>query len=267
MEKAVYVSKTSHLDLATKEYERLYFGNDFCQNLIPLEKELDLAIKSAEKKGQTFTLVTPYVTDDGLEKLKPLFRKLSEDKPEAEVVVNDWGVLRLLNREYGSMQPVLGRLLNKMKRGPRILNVIDKMPKSALSYFQKSNVTIPEYRKLLNRHRIKRIEFDNLLQGIELDLNYTDTPLRGSLYAPYAYVTTTRLCLTNGCDRIGEKDRIGIFPCRKECQKYTFKLTNKDMPVPMVLKGNTQFFRNDNIPENLEPKGIDRVVWQPEIPI
>ncbi len=267
MEKSAYVSKTSHLALAGDEYERLYFGNEFCQNLIPDEKELGLAIESAEEKGQRFTLVTPYVTDEGIDRLRPLFRKITEEGIDAEAVVNDWGVLRILRREHKGIEPVLGRLLNKMKRGPRILNVKDRLPKSALSYFQGSNVSIGSYRKMLKKYGIRRVEFDNLLQGIEVDLGYEDTPMRGSLYAPYSYVTTTRLCLTNRCDRIGQADRVGIFPCGKECQRYTFRLTHKDMPVQILLKGNTQFFSNEKIPEGLEAKGIDRLVWQPEIPI
>lgn len=267
MEKAVFISKTTHLAKATKEYERLYFGNEFCQNLIPGEQELGAALGAARKNGQKFTLVTPYVTDEGLERLKPLLDTLSEQKENVEAVVNDWGVLRLINKKHRTIEPVLGRLLNKMKRGPRILKIMDKIPKSALSYFQKSNITVAEYRKFLNKQGIKRLEFDNLLQGIDLDLNYKDSPMRGSLYMPYAYVTTTRLCLTNGCDRIGETDRVGIFPCGKECQKYTFKLTHKDMPAEILLKGNTQFFKNEKTPEGLEEKGIDRIVWQPEIPV
>lgn len=267
MEKAVFVSKTAHLELANKQYARMYFGNEFCQNLIPEEKELELAIETAEKNRQKFTLVTPYVTDKGLEKLAGLFKRLDEMENGAEVVVNDWGVLRVLNKKHKDLEPVLGRLLNKMKRGPRILNVMDKLPETALCYFRNSNIGIAGYRRLLKKYAVKRIEFDNLLQGIEIDPRQGDIPMSGSIYLPYAYLTTTRLCLTNGCDVIGESDKIGIFPCKKECQRYTFRLTHKDMPVPIILKGNTQFFRNEKLPENLEANGIDRIVWQPEIPV
>ena len=37
-----------------------------------------------------------------------------------EVVVNDWGVLRLVRREFPGLRPVLGRLMNKMMRDPRV---------------------------------------------------------------------------------------------------------------------------------------------------
>jgi hypothetical protein len=39
------------------------------------------------------------------------------------------------------------------------------------------------------------------------------------------------------------------------------------MPVTILLKGNSQFFRNDKLPENLEEMGIDRLIFEPEIPI
>ena len=39
------------------------------------------------------------------------------------------------------------------------------------------------------------------------------------------------------------------------------------MPVPLFSKGNTKFVRNGEIPENLLSHGIDRIVFEPEIPM
>ena len=58
-----------------------------------------------------------------------------------------------------------------------------------------------------------------------------------------------------------------IEPCGHECQIYTFGLTHKDMPVKLMLRGNTQFFRNDTLPENLDELGIDRLVFEPDLPL
>ncbi len=62
--------------------------------------------------------MTPFVTNRGLEQLEELLPVLAQTLPDAEVVVNDWGVLQLLRSEYPELKPVLGRLLNKSKRGP-----------------------------------------------------------------------------------------------------------------------------------------------------
>lgn len=266
MEKAIFVSKIGNLKYISKDYSRLYFGNEFCQRLIPSLKELKKVLNFSQENNLDFTFVTPYVTNGGLDNLKSLLPFLSKQNP-CEVVINDWGVLRLINKNYQNLKPVLGRLLGKQKRGPRIMNVWDKLPKTAKEYFRQTSITVPRYRNFLKERGIRRIELDNLLQGIDLGFNAKKEGIYVSLYLPYAYVTTTRLCLTANCDKPEYVDKIGIFPCHKECQKYTFELKHKAMPVTLILKGNTQFFKNEKIPENLEKKGIDRIVYQLEIPM
>ena len=157
----------------------------------------------------------------------------------------------------------MGRLLNRMKRGPRLMVVADKLPQTTMEYFQSSNLAAPVLRQFLNKNRVRRVELDNVLQGIDFAL---DT-LEASLYVPFAYVTTTRFCLANSCDVPEKREMIGIFPCGKECQKYTFYLRNPIMLVTLIRKGNTIFFSNEALPEGLEQKGISRIVVEPEIPM
>lgn len=267
LEKAVFISTLGGLKHLRTEYSRVYFGNEFCQRLTPTVNELKQVMCITKDKQMGFTLVTPYVTNEGLRSLRPLFDLLKEQKESYEVVVNDWGVLKLLNEEYQPLQPVLGRLLNRMKRGPEIINVIQQLPQPALRHFKDSNVSLIWFRRFLSENRVRRVDFDNLIQGIEVNLKSGNFPMSGSLYFPYLYVTTTRTCLVNGCDTQIHLDKVGIFPCQKECRKYTFYLKNPDIPVTLILKGNTQFFINDKLPENLESIGIDRIVEQPEIPM
>ncbi len=267
LEKTIFISTLQGIKYLNNGYSRIYFGNEFCQQLIPGKKDLKEIIRIAKKRGKGFTLVTPYVTNEGLTKLRGLFDLLKKQRECCEVVVNDWGVLRLLNKEYDRLQPILGRLLHKLKRGPEITNVMRKLPLPAAQHFKDSNVSLIWYRRFLFRNRIQRVEFDNLAQGIETAIGSGMCPMQGSLYIPYVYVTTTRICLVNGCDAEVKTDKVGIFPCGKECQKYTFYLTNSDIPVKLILKGNTQFFINEKIPRNLKSNGINRIVEQPEIPI
>jgi len=262
MEQAIFITKTENLKYWDEKYTILYFGIEFCETLIPIKDDLKEIIEFCDEKNINFTFVTPYVTDLGLNKLKPLLNDLNELNKEIEVVVNDFGVLDLINNKYTNLKPVLGRLLSKQKKGPRILNIKDKLPKEAWEHFQSSNVDIDVMQNFLVENKVKRVELDNLIQGVKVELR----KVKGSLYYPYVNVTTTRLCLTNGCDK-RLKPKLGIHPCEKECQEYTFKLTNKDMPVTILLKGNSQFFRNDKLPENLEEMGIDRLIFEPEIPI
>jgi len=265
VERALYATKLADLKHYADDFSRLYFGNEFCQRLIPSAEELEQVLDFASEKSLTFTLVTPYVTDEGLGILESLLLKIEQTKPGSEVVVNDWGVLHLLNESHSDLEPVMGRLLHKMKRGPRFMNLIDILPESTIDYFQSCSLDSPLYRRFLVERRVRRVELDNLLQGIALDLSHSE--ISGSLYVPYAYISTTRLCLAVSCDVSGKEDEIGIFPCQRECQKYTFLLTHPVMPLPIIRKGNTMFFMNEKVPENMTEKNINRIVVEPEVPL
>jgi hypothetical protein len=219
------------------------------------------------ERNLSFSLVTPYVTDEGLRKWEKVLSSVAEENPHSEVVVNDWGLLRVAQSLSQDLVPVLGRLMTKIKRGPRIVNVLDKLPPDALTHLQSTNLSIAAYRTFLVQKGITRAELDYPLQDIILGESGSD--INFSLYIPFVYVTTTRFCLVASCDIPEQKGVVGIFPCRKECQKYTFTLDNPVMGCSLIRKGNTMFYKNEKIPraDELREKKIDRIVIQPEIPL
>ena len=261
MQKAVFIAKQNKLSHAEGEYDRLYYGCEFCERLIPSQARLERALAFADEHGMDFTFVSPFVTDEGVAKLKPLFEWLAERCPQAEVVVNDWGILNYVAESGLDLEPVLGRLLTKQKRGPRLMRVVERVPDEMIHHFQRSNVDVPVLREFLASMGVHRVELDNLLQGIS-----RDPAVPASLYYPYLYVSTTRLCLSNSCDHRTRSLR-EIFPCGQECQTYTFNLDHQDMPVQLLLRGNTHFYVNDKLPDNLTELGIDRLVFEPDIPL
>jgi hypothetical protein len=286
IEKALFITTIKNLKSITPTYNRLYFGNEFCEKLIPTPNELEEIVMHCDKNKLSFSLVTPYVTNSGLGKLEKLFRWLRKNKTNCEVIINDYGVLDLINEKHRVLRPVLGRLLTKQKRDPRILNLIKrepkahvffkrddqyslilakKIPNTLVSYFKETNINVPVIQNFLKKCRVGRIEIDNLLQGINLRIPKKD--FCASLYIPYGYITTTRLCSANPF-RVAKKFFCKISHCKKECKLYTLKLRNKYLPVT-YKKGNTVFFKNSKIPsvKELIEKGINRIVYQPEIPL
>ncbi len=257
----LFISKRGNLKYLTEDFKRLYFGDEFCDRLLPGRDDLCGVMDHVQNRGLEFTFVTPYVTEAGLEKLEELFPLLPE---KTEVVINDWGVLRVMKRRFPGLVPVLGRLLTKVKRGPRIVSFLDRLPEEAVKHLRKTNLGVPVYQKFLSDNNIKRVELDNPFQGIDL----SDVPegLRLSLHVPFAYVTTTRFCLVANCDRPERKGFIGVFPCNRECRRYTFYLDNKAMTTTLIRRGNTLFYKNTSIPAELENSGIDRLIVAPEIP-
>jgi hypothetical protein len=265
MEQAFFIASTENLKYWNSEFTRLYFGMEFCERLLPSPAQLTKALGFAVDNTLDFTLVTPYVTERGLEQVEKLLATLCDIKPDSELVFNDWGIFHLVKEKKYPLRPVLGRLLNKLKRGPRIVPVMDKIPATSRDYFMTPNLSIPEVRSFLLDRGIARVECDNLLQALNLD--DIGKHLHVSLYLPFVYVTTSRFCLMPAI-REPEEMKIGVLPCNKECQEYAFSLWNPVMTVPLIRKGNTIFFSNEEIPYQLIREGkIDRIVIQPEIPM
>lgn len=262
MEKTIFIATIENLKFVDSGYSRLYFGNEFCERLIPSKDDLRYVLDFVLERKMDFTLVTPFVTNAGLAQLEPLMDFLSDQSIPIEIVINDWGVLRRVRQKFSSFNLALGRLLTKQKRGPRILNLLDKIPFSAAQHFKESNIDSPHICKFLTDIGIRRVELDNLLQGI----SRPEFSLTGSLYIPFAYITTTRFCPVNSLSQNSHRSLRTITPCKKQCQRYAFRLSHKQMPVDLILKGNTQFFKNDKYPEDLEKLNIDRIVYQPELP-
>lgn len=284
IEKALFVNRIENLKYMTPRYNRLYFGNEFCEKLIHQTKELEKVVTYCNKKKLGFSLVTPFVTNSGLAILEKLFSWLRDNKISCEVIINDYGVLDLISEKYQFLLPVLGRLLTKQKRDPRILNLIKKEPENRvflrdneysiilarktpdalISHFKEANINVPIIQNFLRRNRINRVEIDNLLQGMNLKVPKED--FCASLYVPYGYITTTRLCSAN-LFRKAKRFSCSISHCVKECRIYTLRLRNKYLPL-LYKKGNTIFFKNPTMlmQSELLEKGINRIVYQPEIP-
>ncbi|MEM2104248.1 MAG: hypothetical protein QW717_05095 [Candidatus Bathyarchaeia archaeon] len=265
MEQALYATNVEKLKSWNTSFSRIYFGNEFCERLLPSPEEVDATLKFVLENNLSFSFVTPYVTDAGLKRIEKLLAIIAERKPESEVIFNDWGILHVLNLKYPNFEPVIGRLLNKMKRDPRLLIFIDSLPETAIEYFKGLNINVPIFQNFLKEKGVKRVEVDNTLQGVKT--NFKNLGFNASLYTPYVYVTTSRLCLAISCNVYGMEDVVGIFPCKKECRKYTSYLKAPVMPVTLIRKGNTVFLKNQEIPKNLEEIGINRLVIEPEIPL
>ncbi len=289
MEKAVFITKVSQLKYVNHKYARVYYGNEFCERLIPTLQDLKEILGYIKMRGLDFSFVSPYVTNIGLGRLKVLFEFLKAKKVNCEVIINDWGVLNFVNCRYPNFTPVLGRLLTKQKRGPRLIKLLKRQVRPRLlvdpenpgqknvliqktlpldldPYYKGSNTaSVPIIHNFLIRQRINRIELDNIAQGLFLKL--PKNRFFASVYLPYVYISTTFFCPTAGCDR-KKKSLLKIKSCKKECQRYVFKLRHRTMPKVIYLKGNTQFYKNTRLQmRELKKIGVDRIVYQPEMPI
>ena len=130
--------------------ERIHLGNEFCERLLPTPTELAQVQTLAEQLQLEISLVTPMLTDAGVNRLDKLLPKLDSG---CEVVVNDWGTLRRLRSDYPALVPVLGRMLNKMIKDPRL-------PSEQWTKLHPHNSQSQHFIALLQRFSIDRLEMD-----------------------------------------------------------------------------------------------------------
>ena len=265
IEKAFYASSLRAIRGISPGYSRVYFGAEFCQWRMPSRVIVEKAFTRASEMGLGFTLLTPWVTDAGMKRLEGVLAGLASiteglPKGAAEVVVNDFGVFSLI-KKFGSLTPVLGRLLSKQKRCPRIPGIVEGLPEGGRLVYMGAWAEDPVAVKFLKGLGIRRVELDNPLQGLQTDLR--NTRLKGTIYTPYAYVTTTRHCPAS-FDGAGWQAFTG---CRtKACLGNVISLKNPAHGAGIIMRGNTQFVENVCLPENLSKMGIDRVVYMEDVP-
>jgi len=193
---------------ALKGFARVYLGSEFCQNKLPSAVDF-LSLEKAF--GGPVTLVSPLLTDDGLDKVSSLLNKLCSVRRRGplEVVVNDWGLLRLLKRNKSTV-PVLGRLL---------VWEIGEMQKKFLNAF-------------CREYRVAGVETDNAdvmkkLQGISVPVHF---------HHPFRFRSVTRFCSFIRC--------FNSVPCARECGSGFVKLTHPGLPEAIYMQGNAYFVPN-----------------------
>jgi hypothetical protein len=254
---------------------RIYYGNEFCEHRISGRREFAAACAAVESVGLPLTVVTPPVSEAGAEVLATRLAELARLLPGSEVVVNDWGVLRLLRREFPGLEPVLGRLMTRFLRDPRVTPRLGLGAAGASPHpLRQASVGMPAFRRMLEGHGIRRIELDNLYQGIDLD--FRSLRLLPSLYLPYGYVTTGRIC-QQGNEHLPRDRKFGTPPgsCPLPCLRVEIGLKDRNARADggqysFTQRGNTIFYRQ---PPALmasgrawaEERGA-RLVYQPEIP-
>jgi hypothetical protein len=253
-------------------FTRVYFGNEFCQHLIPGLGKLRRIQGLCRERELNFSLLTPYVTDKGIKRLKPLFDFLVASAPDTEVIVNDWGVLRMLKRNYPELRLVLGRLMNKMLRDPRVTGLYKQTaPETVIKTLNEPAMGAPVYQQFLTGLDIKTLEFDVLLQGMDFS-HLVNAGVTVSIYVPYGFVATGRVCMIGSMHLPKPKKFDVDIKCSFECQEYTTELryasTVNQVDQKYFQKGTTVFYTHSrdmlgSTFENALQGKIHRIIYQP----
>lgn len=270
-----------HYDLKLGMYyldyiERIYFGTETCEHLLPSLDEVRKAYQISHEKEYGFTFVSPYGGPKLMNKIKPVFDFLS-DKQDVEVVVNDYGVLHILISEYQMLKPVIGRLLNKMKRDPRFsvsgydiaqanLKNKAKVEKNQIGALQNSSYENELLQNLLKNRGISRIGVDSVPQGFNKKaLKKWKFPL--DLYWPWTYITSGRSCAVAAYTDSSMEFHINEKLCQKQCKLYGFTFDSDKKMKPTLQRGNAIWMSSADDAEQSFNMGFERLVFIPYIPV
>ena len=258
-------------------FSRCVYGNEFCEHLIPSLPRLSDVLDEARDRELGLTFVTPYVSDEGIYALRPLFDRLAGSHRSSEVVFNDWGVLNLLRREYPSLIPVQGRLMNKSLRDPRVTGVYaaNEAPAPALVSLRRSNLDCGSYTRFLSGLGVETVEIDNLPQGV--DLGFVAGGVRASAYVPFGFISTSRICMAAGI-HYDKRDKFQPgAPCHHECQTHLLEYGYTNAPFgnrdqKFYLKGNSYFYAHTEamlrgLFEQARAGLVQRIIFQPRLPM
>ncbi|ERI07624.1 hypothetical protein [Aneurinibacillus aneurinilyticus] len=257
--------------------DRLYFGSEFCQYRLTSSIAVMKALEYSRRNGLAFTFVTPYVHNVKFHALTTILTELQQEavkvKEKVEVVVNDWGVYSHIRKQFPMLCPVIGRLLNKVVRDPRIADYYDNenAPPQAINVVKGNGLVSEWFGRFLESSDTVRLEFDEAIQGFGQE---TESHAL-SFHYPFGCVASGSACMVGFMDS-DKKDKFRGDPdCKQQCQRYTFELKNRQfthMTHRIFQKGNTAFYAHNRtlIETGLRramQAGAVRVVYSPRLPV
>ncbi len=190
-----------------KSISRIYFGDAFCQKLIPNKKVLLETYKKVINEGLSFTLNTPFLNDDNINIELKNIEYLCNYNKNFEIIVNDYGLFYEIRKNFPDIKLSLGRLLTKQKTDPNIIkndkkitsndyikkslsNILSKN-KNIYKHFKASVINDKIYQEYLLKNNVNRFEIEYLVWDMDLSFN---KKFKITIYYPYAHITTTRNC-------------------------------------------------------------------------
>lgn len=238
--------------------DRLHFGNAFCPHLFPEEHTLQSLIEKARRERFAVTLVFPILHEAKRQETEYLLEWLdnwcARRQETLEIAVNDWGTAALATQKK-NLIPVLGVLLNKRKKDPRMCY---KQGDSTL--FQQNSLNAAFYRNYLKENfGIERYEWEGC------DYPQTFPEEKNSLYFPFYQTNTSQHCtLYAECVNGSRGAQKEVVNCPRYCEQQAFLYPKH---LQMVGRYNSlfaldaaMFERPEETAKRYAMQGIDRFI-------
>ena len=247
MEKGIYISDEWIPDRPIIGYDYVYYGSEFCIKKLALLSRLDEVIDYCGKFDKTLCYLTPFVPEANYTFILSLIEKLARSAIKIEIIVNDYGLLNTLHEIYKDRFALsYGRLLNRKKKSPTIMNIFNKFNKDSQEALRTNAINNVYSYKILESFGIKNLIYENVYQG-----NYFDSEciFDRQLMFPNVQISTSRKCL--GTCLHSDMPFVNES-CDRSCNKKRYKLYNDSIKQEVILCGNTIMYKNEEIPMDLE---------------
>ena len=251
-----------------KSISRIYFGDAFCQKLIPNKKVLLETYKKVINEGLSFTLNTPFLNDDNINIELKNIEYLCNYNKNFEIIVNDYGLFYEIRKNFPDIKLNLGRLLTKQKTDPNIIkndkkitsndyikkslsNILSKN-KNIYKHFKASVINDKIYQEYLLKNNVNRFEIEYLVWDMNLSFN---KKFKITIYYPYAHITTTRNCGISN---------MTYTKCNKTCNDIKLEIKNPFHFFNYFLIRNTVYYNIENLITKKAIKkydNVDRIVF------
>ena len=223
----------------------IYFGSEFCADLLPSKAEVKRLCGHARSLGVSAVLLTPIASPGGLARINKLLAGVAQMEEAPAIVFNDWGVGNLLRESFPHLQRRAGRLMNRGLRDPRLM---EQLPENLNPAEPLAGDRGRRLRALLAGLGVTALETDPDSEG-----NYLGDGAEGLqrvLYLPYAFAASSRNCLVKA-EEAGSMDACftkGLeLSCKASCRGRWHRVDRSDTRLPLWRAGNTVFFE---VPQN-----------------
>lgn len=202
-------------EFSSRTPDRFYIGNQFCHNLFPTEEQLFFIMDKMYSEGLEITLAFSYIREFMLPSVEKLLEKVDNwcftHEVNVEILLNDWAMAEMLRKRTERLVPVLGTLLNKRKKDPRM-----QYKSGDLALFQSNNLNAEFYREFLaEEFNIHRYEWESCGYPQEFP------PGKNSLHLPFYQTNTSQFCPLYALCTTGDRGTQRFTEhCPKFCEKY-----------------------------------------------
>ena len=232
-----------------EEPRRLYIGSATCSELFPELACLSELLDKAARDDLAVTLLLPPLRTGSVHRVDALMELLAAHNRPVELAVNDWGMLERAKNRPDCAELVLGPLLNKLRRDPRM--VWKPGYEAHRDLFAENSLNDPPFREFLGELGVRRFEYEACGRDVRVPEG------NHSLHLPFCHTNVSAWCTLKARCETGKRGAQGpVEGCPGFCRENAFLYPRE---LKLIGHGNALLMLNRSM--NTLPPQIDRLVY------